>query len=338
MDREINIAINICTYHRWEYVNTTIELFQNSLFWNEDNKKYYNHLHLFIVDNGAGKKNINDDKIHIFQNRNTGGSGGFQRGIEEIRKASIPFTHVVFMDDDVLFEISSFYILYNFLITVSPEYYGFPVAGRMLCMDNPDIQYTAAEIWNGGEIQHVEYMRKLCPKTYHLGTITYDSKADYGGWWLCCYPMSFVKENDIIPFFLHCDDVEYGLRCGKPPILIEGFHVWHETFDKRFTPLIQYYDTRNPLFVNELHGLNDDPHEMLQKWKEKVTYFHQQSEWLYEYFTIRGMRDFLRGITWLTRIDSARYHKALQREKACRIKNAIYWRIVEWLFHRKYGK
>ena len=58
------------------------------------------------------------------------------------------------------------------------------------------------------------------------------------------------QDNDVLPFFIHCDDVEYGLRCGRKPIIIEGVQVWHETYDKRMTPLMQYYDTRNPLFDN----------------------------------------------------------------------------------------
>ena len=42
------------------------------------------------------------------------------------------------------------------------------------------------------------------------GRVIYDADADYGGWWFCCFPYVFVQENDVLPFFIHCDDVEYG--------------------------------------------------------------------------------------------------------------------------------
>ena len=61
------------------------------------------------------------------------------------------FTHVIFMDDDVVFDINSFYLLFDFLTQVDEENRDRPVAGRMFCMDRPNIQYTAAEKWNGGK-------------------------------------------------------------------------------------------------------------------------------------------------------------------------------------------
>ena len=72
------------------------------------------------------------------------------------RKYDNEFTHVIFMDDDVSFENSCFYILFDFLRTEEEIYKKRPVAGRMIDKDNPTIQWTAAEKWNGGDIQHVE--------------------------------------------------------------------------------------------------------------------------------------------------------------------------------------
>lgn len=82
-------------------------------------KKYYGRLQIFVVDNGCELKQHNDTFLHVFHNRNTGGSGGFQRGLEEIRKNSSTFSHVIFMDDDVEFDIEAFYILFDYLSKVS---------------------------------------------------------------------------------------------------------------------------------------------------------------------------------------------------------------------------
>lgn len=334
--RDINIAVNICTYHRRKYVENNVSKLLKSKFFDKKELVYFGKLQIFVVDNGAELERKDDSFVHVFYNKNTGGSGGFQRGIEEIRRYNDKFSHVIFMDDDVEFDIEAFYILFDFLRDVSDEYVDNPVAGRMFCLDKPDIQYTAAEIWNGGNLKHIEYMRKITSDNYKPGRVVYDSGAEYGGWWFCCFPMSFVKNNDVLPFFIHCDDVEYGLRCGKPPIIIEGVHVWHETFDKRMVPIMHYYDTRNPLFVNSLHSLGNEPVEVFENWKKTISLYHKNNDYVTEYYVIRAMADFLKGIDWLKKIDSEKYHIRLRKMKGNKYKNAIAWRLVEIKYKRKY--
>ena len=112
--------------------------------------------------------------------------------------------------------------------------------------------------------------------------------------------------------------------------------MWHETYDKRMTPLMQYYDTRNPLFVNQLYGFLPEPLQLLRQWKDKMTAFHVKGDWLSEYYVILAMNDFLKGMEWLKRIDAGKYHKKLQKAKSCRVKNAICWRLVEHRAKKKF--
>ena len=333
MKNDGRMALNICTYKREEDIRRNLSLLLGSKFFDENEKEYFGRLEIFIVDNASELvlPQANDNRfVHLIYNRNTGGSGGFQRGIEEIRKCDIEFTHVIFMDDDVSFELSCFYILFDFLSTVDEANADRPVAGRMLDKDNPNIQWTAAEKWNGGNIEHVEFLRDITDPSdpYTPGQVIYDIDADYGGWWFCCYPYSFVKENDVIPFFLHCDDVEYGLRYGKTPIIIEGVHVWHETWEKKMNAVTLYYDVRNPLFVNEIHGIRQSKEKMLSDWKNKIGQYHAKGDYTYEYLGIIGMADYLKGLDWLKSLDGEKHHDYLKRTRGGRIKNAISWRIV----------
>ena len=335
--KNIVLAVNICTYKRKKYIEKNISKLLSSKFFLDSESRFYGKLHIFVVDNASEISICNTDFLHIFYNKNTGGSGGFQKGLEEIRRFSVDFSHVIFMDDDVEFEVEAFYILYDFLRMADDKYADNPIAGRMFCMDKPNIQYTAGEVWNKGNLKHIEYMRQVTTENYHYGRVVYDSGAEYGGWWLCCFPMTFARENDILPFFIHCDDVEYGLRCGKTPIIIEGVQVWHETFEKKLTPLIGYYDMRNPLFVNEIYHLDMEPMVTLSEWKRKIAKFHVQKDWLSEYYLILAMRDFLKGLDWLRKIDSGKYHEKLQKAKSCKLRNAIGWRIVEKKYRKKYN-
>ncbi len=310
----VKIALNICTYKREQILRKNLQILKDSEFFNSGNSHYFDKLHIFVVDNSSEMELDNDRNIHMFHNPNTGGSGGFQRGIEEIRKFNI-FTHVIFMDDDVSFEMNSFYILYDFLETVNKENADRPIAGRMLDKDNPNIQWTAAEKWNSGDIKHVEFLRDITDSTYPYipGRAVYDADADYGGFWFCCYPYSFVKDNDIMPFFLHCDDVEYGLRCGKRPIIIEGVHVWHETWDKKITPVLAYYDTRNPLFVNEKYNLLPGKDELITHWKNCVDFYCKNKEYISALAVIRGIEDYLKGYIWLQNNDLEKSHIELEK-------------------------
>ena len=105
MKNEVKIALNICTFQREEFIHRNLSLLQASDFFNPDNPQYYGRLHIFVVDNGSSLQLPESLYVHCIYNRNTGGSGGFQRGIEEIRKRNEGFTHVIFMDDDVAFDM-----------------------------------------------------------------------------------------------------------------------------------------------------------------------------------------------------------------------------------------
>lgn len=158
-------------------------------------------LQVYIIDNACELEESDSEFIHLIHNPrgNVGGSGGYQYGIEVIRNAGKDFTNVVFMDDDVEFDISCFYKLFDFLQMVDKENADRPVAGRMFRMDNRQIQYTAAEIWNAGNIRHVG-LNKSIEEIQKEPDVEWNSGAEYGGWWFCCFPYEFVRENDVLPF------------------------------------------------------------------------------------------------------------------------------------------
>ena len=114
--------------------------------------------------------------------------------------------------------------------------------------------------------------------------------------------------------------------------------MWHETFDKRQTPIMLYYDTRNPLFVNAIHFPWLDAQAVLNKWHETITSYHVAGDFVSEYYVIRGMLDFLKGLKWLKHVDSERYHRRLLNMKGNKWKNAISWRVAEKWFKVKYRK
>lgn len=322
----VKLATVICTYKREQLLRNLLQELKKAKSELKEN------LEIFVVDNASELKLADESWVHLFHNPNTGGSGGFGRGMDEVVQYHDDYasTHVLLMDDDVQILTESLLRMYSFFSYVSEEYEQEIVAGRMFHMDKPWIQYTATEIWNSGDLRHIGFELDMREQE-NLLNINDNSGAEYSGWWFCCIPYKFVKDNRPLPFFLHCDDVEYGLRHGGTPIILNGIQVWHETYEYRQSPVMAYYDMRNSLFVNEIYGWLKPKEELLAWWKEKITKAHVKEDYQLEYMLILGMWDFLKGIKWLERIDAEKNH--VHRISALRIKNklrtAIMWRITE---------
>lgn len=271
---DVRLALNICTYHRQQQLQKNLQKISDSLFFRPQTD-FYGKMQIFVIDNGQDYVSpIHNEYLKVFKNPNTGGgTGGFTRGLEEIKKEQKRqhYTHVIFMDDDVEFQMESFYRLYAFLSLLKREYEDNPIAGRMFRLDNRNIQYTAVEQWNKGNIVHVGGNLNMCRQESLLEE---NSTGDYGGWWFCTYPIQCILQGRPFPFFIHCDDVEFGLRQRKETLTLPGVQVWHETYEYRMNPIIIYYDIRNTLVVNALRGNPEDSDMFIKEWKTRLTEFH----------------------------------------------------------------
>ena len=336
--RKIKISLIICTYKRKRQLEKILKALPTSAA--EDRPEDGGWLRTVIIDNASELKNGYGETVSVYHNPNTGGAGGFARGMEETVRnlPQFPATHAVFMDDDVILQAESLYRLRALLTYLREEYDGEVVAGRMFRLDKPHIQYTAAEIWNGGDLRHIGWNQDMTKRSC-LWDMNQNEGAEYGGWWFACYPAAFVKKNRPLPFFLHCDDVEYGLRHGGTPIIWNGIQVWHETYEYRQSPTIAYYDIRNSLFVNMLYGIPENKNRMLTDWKDKISEQHGKGEYLTERMMILGMADFLRGLKWLESINPEKNHqRILKKCHVLRLGNVVFWRVTWCRFLIKWGR
>lgn len=323
--QDCKIALIICTYKRKGCLENIIKIL------NDENEKnsFHSWLNITIVDNASELKNNYGENIHIYHNPNTGGSGGFSRGMDEVVNNLNRFsaTHIVLMDDDVKFCYESLVRLRSLLSYMKKEYLDESVAGRMFRLDKPMIQYTAAEIWNGGNLKHIGWNQDMTLRD-SLWSMNDNTGGEYSGWWFACYPIEFVKKNRPLPFFIHCDDVEYGLRHGGTPIILNGIQVWHETAEYRQSAIMEYYDIRNMLFVNEIRNISQDSKEIYRIWKQKMGYARSLGRWTNEYLIIIGFNHYLNGLEKILHYDVEKIHNHLRKLKGKRYKNAFAWRIV----------
>lgn len=338
-ERTVKLAVNICTYYREEQLKENLKQFSESMFFQSETE-YWEKLKVFVIDNG---KSLHDQTktlgITTYSNTNKeGGSGGFKRGLEEIRKVQKieQFTHIIFMDDDVEFQIESFYRLYAFLSYIKQENQSIAIAGRMFRQDNKCVQYTAAEIWNQGNLKHINGNLDMRIREnlidLHL------EKGDYGGWWFCTYPASYALSKDPFPFYIHCDDVEYGLNFPGDTIALRGVQVWHQTYEYRQTPEIAYYDLRNSLIVNAIFGIAEEKECVLRKWKDTLTSYHNQGNQTMKYICTLALYHFGKGYAFLKKGGSIPHiHCWLKDQKRIlRVINPIFHRYTEWKIREKY--
>lgn len=128
-----DLGIIICNFNKVEYLKGCLRTLYKSNF----EKLSYD---VIVVDNASTDESVefvkkNYPSIILLQNEtNTGGSGGFDRGIRYAMQKK--YDYVVLLDNDILLESNTILNLYKY-IKLNPKA---GVVGSKICtMDNPDI-------------------------------------------------------------------------------------------------------------------------------------------------------------------------------------------------------
>ena len=302
----VRLATIICTFKREKYVYKNMKMLCESFLENKESELYHD-LEIIISDNAKSldKSQFSNAKIHVFENKNVGGSGGFTRGLIEAMQFSKkrPFTHVLLMDDDVVIQPESIYRTHQLLKILKPQYKDTYVGGAMLRTDLQWFQTEAGGLWNCGQLvghKNGLDLRNLDACLYN----EFEEKCDFNAWWYCTVPMKFITEENLpLPIFIRGDDVEYGIRNMKHLILLNGICVWHEPFEFKYSSSMYYYIFRNRLIDNAVRGLSYSAKNFIRDFK---------SQYIREIFLLRyknarlllqGANDFLNGIDWLKEQD-----------------------------------
>lgn len=300
--REINPAIVICTYQREEYA------IKNAVFLAESMNADNANGQIIVVDNGRTLKDFDNTRITLLPNDNTGGSGGFKRGMEYAAQGD--FTHVILMDDDVSFEYVSFQKLFGFLRLVRDE--TISISGTMLYLDKPTVQFEAGGHFSqSGEQIGFGHFLDLS-ETENLIENEQDKDINYGGWWFMCMPSKYIYEGNFpLPFFLKYDDVEYALRCKLKIITLNGVGVWHKKFEDKYNSYCEYYSTRNYLLLCKLH-CNEFSEKQARKFvKTRIKAKNKRQQYQMAEAIKKGYSDYLKGVEYLNGINAQENHNEI---------------------------
>ena len=249
----VRMAIIMPTYKRENFVYRNIEKISGVL------PEYEGKMSLIIVDNG---KTLCMDPppwgVSIIPNENYGGSGGFSRGLLEALDDSGSFTHFLFCDDDIELEVETIrrtYSLWEYLDEKSV------IGGALLSISKKNSICAV-----GGHYNSNTCSLNLRPPMSGISSsdlIGHDlnEENNYFGWWYFSFSKTVYDLVKMpLPIFVRGDDVEFGIRISKLPIqfiTLLGCGVWHEDFmKKKFTPVMDFYSTRNMKIINTLNGDN----------------------------------------------------------------------------------
>ena len=326
--RHVNILADICTYKREEYLLGNIKRML-SFLGKEINRELSAHIQFLIVDNGNTLES-NDEiqqllkttgKVRVIPNSNTGGAGGFTLGIKEAHKLQkeLELTHVILMDDDATYEMDSLVRLYGILCTLKDEYKDLTLGGAMWRSDHPFIQHACGEWYKDHSVYNYNPFIDLrsyeeCTQDYMCSTAL--EYRMYSGWWLCCYSLNVVNPGNmpLSQFFVHLDDVEFGVRNrkkGNPIAFFNGIGVWHKSFDLEFAGWKKYYDIRNDLFLTDLYGTEKEKRTYLRHIRKQMTGQLFNMRYLEMHLTYLAAKDYQKGWEWLNNLDVEKYHKKI---------------------------
>ncbi len=313
-NRVVNLAIGICTYRREDYVQRTIRNLSDHILQNRESG-LCGHVHVFVSDNGGtlSKEELNNEFVHVVSNKNAGGAGGFGRCMLETMKVQerCGFTHILLMDDDIILEPEAVFRTWQMLSLLKEEYQGHLLGGGLLRLDIPYIQHENSAQWQGDRIIFPKQGYDLSER-YAVVANEERKLVNYCGWWYCCIPITERFEHALpMPFFIHRDDIEYGLRYRGRIITLNGISVWHDAFDHRRASSMVYYDIRNALICNAIHY----PEYSAKDAKKYVfkNMFGHLMKYRYEdqKLTLRALEDFCRGTAFLSSRDPVGLHQEI---------------------------
>jgi GT2 family glycosyltransferase len=310
----VHLAAVICTHQREKWVSNTIH---SLLQWQAEQETL--PVTILLVDNGqtwTTEQLPDTAQVHLFQNPNTGGSGGFTRGIQEAL-AMPQCTHILLMDDDIIADWNGVARMIAFLSVCKPEWqHTLTIGGTMLDSKQPALQLEAGAVCRNRTLTGNQPQTDLTDPEILLGR-TKSMPVNYAAWWECCMPIAAVQQAGLpMPFFIKMDDVEYALQMQQQVVMMMGVCVWHENFYMKYAPWNEYYITRNGDITYALQGQAKTAFSvLLERWKAilRLLLLHRYDT---ATFVLQGATDFLRGWKWLSKTDSLLYHQTLLQKQA----------------------
>jgi len=301
--RDVQLAVVVCTYKREQALHRLVtDLALAPVLQDQP-------WTLLVVDNSDSldPEALREFGCRVLPQQNSGGAGGFTRGIlETLRSSTSPrATHLLLMDDDIDVQPETLFRSIQFLrYQRSQAVLGAPLFDR----HEPCFVDVSGETFGQGKsaLSPGSLLGRFAPVGSDLARASRIGPSDWTGWWFSIFPRDILEQDLPLPLFIRGDDIEFGLRLKKtgiPSRYVPGWAVWHEPFGSplaRVPDWIHYYNTRNGLIHRALHGQNIDPVRIAwQIFSQQFNHYLYTFQYGVAELLLQGAEDFLSGPTTL---------------------------------------
>ncbi len=311
---DVRLALSTTTFQKEEFIVPNIALVKSGIA--DEGELIASRFHMFVVDNGRtlDADSLSDDIVTVIPNQNVGGSGGFARGMIAALDSDTDFTHVLLMDDDVRVMPESLIRTFNLLSLAKGAYKDAFVNGAMLSLEDPKRQFEdVAIVRRSGGYSRIKHDMDI--STVHdiveNERIDVELPQSYGAWWFSCIPMKNIRENGLpMPFFVRCDDVEFGVRNKGTYMTMNGICVWHASFEGRYRASVDCYQyTRNYLTMIAVDDCSDERLFMMRL-RASIRKALRDMDYASTELFLDGLEDYLKGPEFLANADGSALMKS----------------------------
>ena len=309
----VKLAVVICTFRREKYLLAN----HSKIITYLKNSGYFavNNIHFYIVDNGQTLNSavIENEYVTLIPNENTGGSGGFTRGYYEAVNSGKKFSHILFMDDDIILDCEMLLRVCSLLRTRKNDFEGLSAGGSMLRASDRVTLHEAGAVWDGKRINSIGNGLVTTDRKAVLDA-AYFPKGNYHAWWFYCFPADWQEKHGYpLQFFIKEDDIEYSLRCAEEIAVLTGIAVWHDDFDGKYDGFQEYYIKRNELIMTSVN--DQKPYPLFQVRKLILSVMKQTVYQRYFLADIifRAYDDYLKGWEHFRDTDTASLNTELMQ-------------------------
>ena len=305
----VDLALSTTTFKNEKYIIPNIDLVKTGI--SKEDGPIHDHFHMFVVDNGQTLDSaaLSDELVTVLPNPNTGGSGGFARGMMAATETPGQFTHIILMDDDVSIMPESLIRTFNLLSLAKGKYKDAFINGAMLSMEDPTRQFEdVSYVASSGAYRRVKEDLNVGKLSDILENERTNVEVDqaYGAWWYSCIPVKAIEKNGLpMPFFIRCDDVEFGMRNKPVYMTMNCICVWHASFEGRFRASVDCYQYFRNFFA--MIALDDcaDEKMFVLRIQRGVRQNLRDMDYQAAEFILDGFEDYLRGPEYLQKLDGA---------------------------------
>ncbi len=238
---KVRLGVVITHFNRQKQVINSVNKLSTGIL----NQPGFENISLVVVDNSQNL-DLDDERVVVIKNKNTGGSGGFARGLMHLKDNG--FTHCLFMDDDASCLSESIKRTCTFF-----QYYSgtekIGLAGILLRLDEANIIHESGAVWRKGGVEPIGCGYDVLREEDLLNLDWQYKQGDYGAW--CYFAFEIKSVNSWpYPFFVRGDDVLFSLQNKFKILKIFGVATCIDDFCNKDSPMTTYLNLRYALMIS----------------------------------------------------------------------------------------